>query len=194
MNMNMRKNGMLALAGMALALSAHAEGLYMGGALSRGEYSASVSGATSRGDFGGSTGARVYGGYQLTPIYGVEGGYTHFGKGSNTFTRDSDGAAGTVDVDAQAWSVAGKARMPLNDRFALHAKLGAAHRRLALRGAGALAATHSTVYDTRLLAGVGASWTLDRNLAVNLDYDRYGRSNASGGKLSMLSLGVDYRF
>lgn len=192
--MKIKKDGMLALAGMAFALSAQAEDLYLGGALSRGEYSVSVPGASSHGDFGGSTGARVYGGVQLTPTYGVEGGYTHFGKGSHPFTRNSDGAAGSVDVNAQAWSVAGTARMPLNDRFALHAKLGAAYRRLALRGSGALAGTDSTVYDTRLLAGVGASWALERNLALNLDYDRYGRSDASSGKLSMLSLGVDYHF
>lgn len=189
----MKKIVMLALAASAaFPLCAQAENFYLGGALSNDKYWASVPGASGDGGFGRRVGAKVYGGYQFTPKYALEQGYVDFRTARNTYV--TNGVADPLELHAQALYLAGKATLPLNPALALHAKLGAAYRRWEVAGGGALRCFSRTTYDTRLFAGVGASFDLSRNVALTLDYERFGNTSADSGRINTLSLGARMYF
>lgn len=61
-------------------------------------------------------GFQVYGGYQFTPYFGLEAGYTDFG--------DVDVTGGVGELDADAFSLVAVGTVPFTDRFSGYAKAG----------------------------------------------------------------------
>jgi OOP family OmpA-OmpF porin len=127
------------------------------------------------------TGAKVYGGYQVDQNWGVEAGYTDFGKENN----------GAGNVKGSGTYVAGKYTIPLADRFSGYGKLGVAYNERKFdNGLG----TRVNDYDTGLYGGVGVEYKLNEKLAVNAEYERYGKDKAFGAKADVYTVGLKYGF
>lgn len=103
---------------------------------------------------------KLYGGYQLTPTWGLELGYIDLGTYRN--------------ADIESWSLSGTGTMPLNDRWSLLGKVGATENRPQAIGAGK---------HTGLLLGVGVGYSISKNVGMRLEYEDLGKlsKNAPGG-------------
>jgi len=115
---------------------------------------------------------KLYGGLQFNPTWGMELAYTDLGsyRGSNV----------------ESWSLAGTATMPLNERWSVLGKLGAAANRPHFAGA----SNH-----TDLLAGVGVGYTMTKNVGLRLEYEEFGKlSNSAGSNTKGKNLGLSVKY
>jgi opacity protein-like surface antigen len=127
------------------------------------------------------TNAKIYGGYEFDQNWGVEAGYTNFDK------EDIPGG----NVKGSGTYVAGKYSMPLGDRFTGYGKLGVSYneRKLSSHTLGQV-----NSYDTGLYGGVGVEYKLNEKLALNAEYERYGKDKALGAKADVYTVGLKYGF
>jgi OOP family OmpA-OmpF porin len=118
---------------------------------------------------------KVYGGYQFTPTWGLELGYTDLGNYRG--------------AEVESWSLAGTATLPLNQNWSLLGKLGFARNN---------AETPSASQKSSTLAGVGVGYALNQNLGLRLEYEDYGKLADTGigtdDKGSNVVLSVKYSF
>lgn len=118
---------------------------------------------------------KVYGGYQFTPTWGAELGYTDLGKYRG--------------AEVESWSLAGTATLPLADRWSLFGKLGFARNNAEFMGAEQKSST---------LAGVGIGYSLNQNLGLRVEYEDYGKLANTGvgtnDKGSNLGVSLKYSF
>ncbi len=128
---------------------------------------------------------KLYAGGKLNNIFGLEAGYTDFGK-----IRASGG-----DTKAWAANVSLLAGMPIGDRFNIFGKLGG------LYGKTDVSASPDTIFDTGHKSGwgwtygAGASFNVTQNVALRVDWDRYKLDFVGGRKdVDMASAGVQFRF
>jgi OOP family OmpA-OmpF porin len=127
------------------------------------------------------TDAKIYGGYEFDQNWGVEAGYTNFDK--------QDIAIG--NVKGSGTYVAGKYSVPLGERFTGYGKLGVSYNERKLSSS-TLGQVNS--YDTGLYGGVGVEYKLNQNLALNAEYERYGKDKAFGAKADVYTVGLKYGF
>lgn len=116
---------------------------------------------------------KLFGGYQFTPMWGVELGYTDLGS-----YRGSD---------IESWYLAATGTLPLSDRWSLIGKLGGASNRSKFQNA----SNHSD-----LLAGVGVAYAINKNLDVRLEYEDHGKlsEGIAGGDSSGNNLSLSLKF
>lgn len=100
---------------------------------------------------------KVYGGYQFTPTWGIELGYTDLG--------------GYQGFEVESWSLAGTATLPLSPNWSLLGKLGFARNNAELPSASQKSST---------LVGVGVGYALNQNFGLRLEYEDYGKLSNSG--------------
>lgn len=168
----------VAVAGAALlaaAGAAQAQGLYIGGSVGGSHYKGNSVGnaETDR----SSTGGKVYGGYQLTPNFGIEGGYADLGK--------FDSRAGALKADGAYLDAVGK--LPLSGPWSAIGRVGVFNAKTdGLGGSGR---------DTNAKVGAGVEYAIDGNLAVRGEWERY-RLDTSRGKANtdLYTVGVNYAF
>jgi OOP family OmpA-OmpF porin len=178
----MRTHGRAAKALLGIGLLAgamtasQAAGLYIGGNISQPEYRAGVNGTIMPG--GEDMGYKLYGGYQFSPFFALEGGYLDLGKEDNA-TGNVQGrgafldAVGTFPI-APSWSLLGSA--------------GIAQARFKT----------STGNDSSpaFKLGVGVQYDFTKQVAMRLQYDRYRFTDVFNDKLGVgeTSLGLKYAF
>jgi len=141
-----------------------------------------------------NAGWKVYAGYQFNKYLGVEGGYANL----NSATARSTLAGGTVSTNpaSEAWSLAAVGTLPLTDKFALLAKLGAAnvnsHVRTQSTGSGAAAAAvlQNGINQIDPYYGAGVSYALLDNLNLRAEWERFDTKT----KIDLLSAGVVVKF
>lgn len=118
---------------------------------------------------------KMYGGYQFTPAWGVELGYTDLGKYRG--------------AEVESWSLAGTLTVPLAERWTMLGKLGFARNNAEFTGAEQKSST---------LAGIGVGYAIDRNLGLRLEYEDFGKlANTGSGtsnKGSNVGLSAKYSF
>jgi OmpA-OmpF porin, OOP family len=115
---------------------------------------------------------KIYGGYQLTDYFGVQAGYTRLGSLNDSFT--SNGVTVKQSVAGRSLYVAGTARYPVSDSFAITGKLGISFGKAT--GTNVLAASDNLIGSKRyLMGGVGGEYRLNRNVALTADYEAYGK-------------------
>ena len=116
---------------------------------------------------------KLYAGYQFDQTWGAEVAYNDLGQYRG--------------ADVESWSLAGTGTMPMNEKWALHAKLGATSNRTDFAGGG---------NHTALLAGVGVSYSLSRNVGLRLEYEDFGKLADSGNdnRGKNVALSVKYGF
>lgn len=168
----------LALTTTALlaAFGAHAEGLSIGGSIGSSHWKGDDVGAasTDRND----TAYKLYGGYGITPNFGVELGYANVGKFSS----------GAGSLKADALYLDGVGTLPLGNGFSALGRVGVFNGKLDSSLAGS---DRGTSYKV----GAGVQYDIDKNLGVRGEWERY-RFDALGTKANtdLYSVGVNYKF
>ena len=157
--------------------SARAEGLYVGGSLGAPDYRSSIDGVGGGGG-GAGPGLELYGGYELTPNFALEGGYFDLGRSSDV---GGTARARGLYVDA----IGGVMLVP---DWSLQARLGVAEGRL-----------RTSLGDDNSPAiklGLGVQYDLSKNTALRLGYEHYRFTDAFGSRpdVGQTSLGLKFRF
>ena len=127
------------------------------------------------------TGWKVYGGYQFSPNFGIEGGYVYFGELTD---------AGPVT--GQAWSlfISAVGTFPIGEEVGIFGKLGLAHTEVKLADPlGSL-----TDSDVGLMVGIGAKFNIDRNFSVRVEWERFADVGGFEDDFDLLSAGLTYKF
>ena len=173
----------LAILAAALAAggvgTAHAEGIYVGADLGHPEYNNAVNGIGGGGaSDNGGIGAKIYGGYALTPNFALEGSLFRLGRSSmggdsvNT-TGISLDAVGNYSF-APSWSLIGR--------------LGVAD--------GHFSTSLGNDTSAGLKMGAGLQYDLTKQVALRLQYERYHFVNAFDSKpnIGEYTAGVKFSF
>lgn len=145
------------------------------------------------------TGYKIFGGYQFSPYFAIEGGYFELGDFSyrafmspNTIYKAHTKPRG-INVDLVGI-------LPLSERFSALGRVGATHYRNkdSYRGYGAINASPygSNESDNSHKYGLGLQYDLNSNLSLRLEAERYDIDNVMFRKsaVDMYSVGVVYRF
>jgi len=136
---------------------------------------------------------RIAGGYQFTPMWGVEVSYGDYGKASmGTATIPSSGTL-TADWQLSGLQLSGIGTFPIADGFSLLGKLGIARTDLKLTGGG----TSTSATSTKLAYGIGAQYDFTKNISARAQYEdlgNVGNSNTDTSKVTLLSAGVVFKF
>lgn len=136
---------------------------------------------------------KLYGGYQITPNWGVEAQYSDLGN-RDVVARTAAGAqivAGSLKLSQ--YSIAGTGTLPLAQNFSLFGKLGVSKN----RGKVDLVGQSSSGNKTALMAGVGVAYNITPALAVRLEYENFGKTGEGFGgsiRTDAYSLSLKYAF
>jgi OmpA-OmpF porin, OOP family len=166
--------GALLVAANLGAVCARAEGLYAGGGLGAPRYQNDVNGISGNGS--GLSG-KLFGGYQFTPNYAIEGGVAYLGH--------IESASGTVNGRSEFLDMVGT--LPLNDTWSLLGRLGIAHV--------ALDTPIGNSSGNGLKLGFGGQYALTKSIFLRGEWERYrpevfnDRSN-----IDQFSLGMRFTF
>jgi OOP family OmpA-OmpF porin len=159
-----------------------------------------VTGSTS---FSGTnTAGKLFGGYQFSRYFGIEGGYSDLGQ----FSADSaisapapDSGSGTWKA-SNVWSLAAIGSVPIQKDFSAFGKLGLAYSKVDLSYiapvSGATVSQSSS--QTTPLLGLGLKYDIDKHIALRGEWERYlnlGDSGTTGrSDVNLWTVSVQYRF
>jgi OmpA-OmpF porin, OOP family len=131
------------------------------------------------------TAFKVYAGGQFNRVFGMEIGYTDFGK-----IRASGG-----DVKAWAIPLTFTAGLPIGEQASVFAKGGGLYGRTDVRADLNDALDEGDRNGWGWTYGAGASYFFTKNLGIRADWDRH-RMDFVGGRrdVDMLSAGLQWRF
>ncbi|MBV62379.1 MAG: hypothetical protein CMH65_13895 [Nevskiales bacterium] len=124
------------------------------------------------------TSYRLRVGGRLTPVIGIEGGYTDFG--------DYDDGAATYTADGL--TLAGVLHIPLGERASVYGKLGELFWDAEAEGP---LGGRATTDGEDVFYGVGASLPLGEVVALNLGYERYALDDTD---VDLAAVGLDLQF
>ncbi|MEO8278297.1 MAG: outer membrane beta-barrel protein [Ideonella sp.] len=166
---------LVAAFGLAGAAQAQSQGPYVGGSVGGSHYKGSPVGnaETDR----STTATKLYGGYQVTPNFAVEGGYVDLGK--------FDSSAGQLKANGAYLDAVGK--LPIAGPWSAIGRVGVINGKTeGLGGNGR---------DVNAKLGAGVEYAIDSNLAVRGEWERY-RLDTSSGKANTdtYTVGVKYAF
>lgn len=188
-----------ALAALSVHAQAHAQapaakevtGPYIGAALGAAFGNREIDDSNSSNDEHLGRSAKIYGGYQLTETFGVQAGYVRL----HEINQNSGSGATLVTQTATGHStyVAGTARLPLGQSFALTGKLGVAFGGVTDASPSSAATDLLLGSKTSLLVGTGAEYVLNHNVSFLVELESYGKiSNHVKG--SSLTVGTRLTF
>lgn len=178
--------------------AAQAQGPYVGLGVSSTDYNFKIRGLSGvdhgfakdiDGD-GYKQSLKVFGGYDFTPMLGIEAGYTDLRNANATFVIGP--LAGQASADGKRAYLAGKAIAPLNEQFSVYGKLGAGYKKSEFSSN--VLGYNQSESTTGLYAGVGAQYNLSKQVAVTLDYERYSKKTEFGAKSDAITVGARYNF
>ena len=145
------------------------------------------------------TGYKLFGGYQLTPNFAVEGGYFDLGRFNYSSTTTPAGTfSGNTRVNGLNLDLVGM--LPLSDRFSAFGRVGAAYAqsRANFASTGFVPANTSDTRrkETHAKFGVGVQYAITEALAVRAELERYRISDPvrNRANIDMASIGLVYRF
>lgn len=132
------------------------------------------------------TSYNIYGGSYFSNNFGLELGYTDFGK----ITR----AGGTTKAEGFNVSLVGK--MPLSPSFNLLGKLGTTYGRTDVSSAPASGIVSGSESGFGVSYGLGAEYAFNPNWSAVLQYDGHELKFPDGGRdrVSATTVGFRYRF
>jgi OmpA-OmpF porin, OOP family len=161
---------------------------------------------TETSSFTNSSAFRLFGGYQFNSNWGIEASYVDLGESdfniseSGTGTVNNPGYSGGTRV--WGWSVAGTGALPLDDQWALYARLGVIDGHVKLSNVttdylGTVINSNSSA-DWKTLFGAGIKWAFADNWSARLGWDYYphlGNSHTTGEvNVNQISIGIVYTF
>lgn len=122
-----------------------------------------------------NTSGKLYGGFQFNQNFGAELAYNDFGNYRG--------------ATADSWSLAAVGTLPLDNNWDIFGKLGGTRNHINFAG--------SSHHDDFLL-GVGIGYNINRNVAVRLEYEDFGKLpmdvNGMTAKATNWGLNVKYTF
>jgi opacity protein-like surface antigen len=178
------------IAGATAMSAAHAEGPYIGLGVASADHTFNLGGASATGSEGYKASAKIFGGVELTPMFGIEAGYTDIRKSDHTFTVA--GVPGTATSDGSRSYLAGKATMPINEAFSVYGKLGAGYSKVNVNSATPLVSRSDS--KTELYGAIGGQYNINQKVALTMEYERYGKTKDFGVKADALTVGARYNF
>jgi OOP family OmpA-OmpF porin len=126
------------------------------------------------------TSAKFFGGYQLTPIWGIEGQYVYLGKYNTN----------VGSYKPESWGLAATGTVPLSNNFYVMGKLGAAFNRLSGSNLGG-------GNKTDLLAGVGVGYNFNTKWGMRAEYENFGKmtkNTTNGGDIKGQNWAVSVKY
>ena len=185
----MKKLIFAVLAGVTAMTAAQAQvsSPYIGVGVSGSDHDFKIGAAGSSSSDGWKASGKVFGGFDVNQTFGIEAGYTDVRKADHAFTIGT--TAGTATTEGSRTYLAAKATMPVNEQLSVYGKLGAARNKSELVGLNAQ--SHS---KTEAYGALGAQYSLNQNVALIAEYERYGKSKDFGAKADAISLGARYNF
>ena len=165
-----RASLLLAIAGVFVSAPASAQ-WYVGAGAGSAQAKLDSNGAVQGNDSREASG-KIFGGYQFTPNWGIEGQYVYLGK------YDFSSAGGGGSYKPESWGMAATGTIPLANNFYLMGKLGAAFNRLSDSNFGG-------DNKTDVLAGVGVGYNFNANWGIRVEYENFGKitKNNNGGDI-----------
>ena len=150
------------------------------------------------------TGWKLFGGYDFTENWAIEGAYVDLGDvTSDTVVKDGPddwtprdfvkAATNEHPYSVDGFTIAGKGTWPINDQFSIFGKLGVfvweADIDVDCRGCGASNSDDES--GTDWTGGVGASYNFSNNIGVRIEYERYATDRDD---VDLFSGSLLYRF
>jgi len=150
------------------------------------------------------TGWKLFGGYEFTENWAIEGAYVDLGDvTSDTVVNDGPddwtprdfvkAATNEHPYSVDGFTLAGKGTWPINDQFSIFGKLGVfvweADIDVDCRGCGASNSDDES--GTDWTGGVGASYDFSNNIGVRIEYERYATDRDD---VDLFSGSLLYRF
>lgn len=178
------------LAGATAMGAAHAEGGYVGLGVASADHDFKVGGATSVNSDGYKASAKIFGGYEFTPMWGVEAGYTDLRNANADFTLN--GVNSSVQSKGSRTYVAAKATVPVNDQFSVYGKLGVGYSKVELSSA--TPGLNWSDNKTEAYGAIGGQLNINKQVALTLEYERYGKKKDFGAKADAITVGARYSF
>ncbi|MEO7885168.1 MAG: outer membrane beta-barrel protein [Polaromonas sp.] len=132
------------------------------------------------------TSYNIYGGSYFNNNFGLELGYTDFGKVNR--------GGGQTDAEGINLSLVG--RLPLSNSFNLLGKLGTTYGRTHVSAAPASGLATGSESNWGMSYGIGAEWAFTPALSAVLAWDEHNLKYPGGSKerLNTTSIGLRYRF
>ena len=186
----MKKLIFAVLAGVAAMSAAQAQisSPYIGVGVASSDHDLKIGGASSTTSDSWKGSGKVFGGFDVNQMFGVEAGYTDIRKANHTYTIG--GVTGNATSEGNRSYLAAKATMPVSDAFSVYGKLGAGYSKVKLSSA----LGNSSDSKTEVYAGLGGQYKLSEKAALILEYERYGKSKDAGVKADAITLGARYNF
>lgn len=168
-------------------------GAYIGADLVFSRYNLDVGVAGQSNKDGSHTGGKILFGYMLNPTFGIETGYNDLGSETNSIS--GPGGTATGSAKSSQWYVSGIAKAPINDMFSVYGKLGLSrmHTSGTVSGTG-FASINGGENKTGLYGAVGAQYNFNKNVSLNLELERLGKTSDWGAKSTAVSTGVRVSF
>jgi len=158
-------------------------------------------GAVSIDDRDRGTGYKLFGGYQITPNIGIEGGYFDLGKTGYTATTVP---AGTLsgDMRLKGLNLDLVGTLPLTGKLSALGRIGVTSIRASdsFSATGAVTMPYANASpsqrSTNPKVGLGLMYDITDSLAVRAEAERYRLKDAVGnrGHADLFSVGLIYRF
>lgn len=153
-------------------------------------------GPTSTSNSTNDVGWKLQLGYQMAPMWALEGGYTSLGRAKYITSNPTYTASGERKADLFNLDLVGK--VEINPSFSLLGRIGGYYWRTDsdMPFAAGLSRVRDTGTDFKIGAGVQYEFT--RNFALRGEFERYngiGKSETSGdSKVNLLSIGAVLKF
>jgi OOP family OmpA-OmpF porin len=209
-----KASGVLGLAALAAITSTHATaedaGWYMGASggpsqatIDDARISSSLVGggfqSSTIADDNRSTGYKLFGGYQITPNFALEGGYFDLGKFGFTATTVPAGTL-TGDIRVRGINVDAVGTLPLTEKFSVIGRIGVQRAEATdnFAGTGAVSVLNPSPNkrENNLKVGLGLQYAFTESLSLRTEIERYRINDAVGnrGDVDHVSVGLVYRF
>ena len=187
----MKKLIFAVLAGVTAMSAAQAQmsSPYIGLGVSSSDHTYKIGAGGSSTSDGWKASGKIFGGFDVNSMFGVEAGYTDVRKANHTYTIGA--TTGTATSEGSRSYLAAKATMPVNEAFSVYGKLGAGYSKTKFRSTTLGSADDS---DTEVYAGLGGQYKLSDKMALTLEYERYGKSKDFGAKADAITVGARYNF
>ncbi len=177
---------------------------YVGGSIGQARYK-STPGVLTNSD-SKDTGYKVFGGFQLNPVVGLEATYYDLGgySGNSTAFNGARFVPTSVKGDATAWGLSAVITAPTNlfsvfgTGFGVFGKFGLVKTRLTNDASGVGFNSHQKESNTGSAFGIGAKYDFATNLSVRTEYERLNNVGARGTtgetQIDFWSVGLAYKF
>lgn len=140
-----------------------------------------------------ATAFKIVGGYQATPMFGLEAGYVRFGEASIS----ADGAS--IGSEPTSFYAALTGTVPVSPAFNLFAKLGVAKSKTTIFASDVDGRDEFEESGTSAVVGIGAQYKFSDTMSLVAEYENFGKvakdsESSANVKVSLVSVGLRIAF